>query len=283
MRVKRAGNGMCIVRHRVGLSLLLTLVAFFAAGCGGEGASEVPLAEPTTATVPATTAPPQRSPEPAAIPSPSASPETPSPTIGDAGNEAATGLPGQDAPAPAAGTTLAVIGVAADDTLNVRDVPGIDGEVFGELEPLADDVKATGRARRTESGVWYQIEGNAADDGWVNARYVAQLGETTDITSQLEEQPSAETMVQLADAVARLRISATSEGGDPRVVITGGPQVGDLGEVVIDIIGMADDAIAGERLRVFAHAADVEDGGFTLRTVERTLLCSRGVSDGLCA
>jgi hypothetical protein len=58
------------------------------------------------------------------------------------------------------------------------------------------------------------------------------------------------------------------------------PTVGDLGEVTYDVIGLGDDAVYGYRLHVFGEP--VTDG-FSLRTVERTYLCSRGVdADELC-
>lgn len=60
-----------------------------------------------------------------------------------------------------------------------------------------------------------------------------------------------------------------------------GPVTGDLGEVTIDVVGLADDSILGYRLRVFAHPPE-NNGDFTLKTVERTLLCRRGVSGELC-
>jgi hypothetical protein len=53
-------------------------------------------------------------------------------------------------------------------------------------------------------------------------------------------------------------------------------------DVVFDVIGVGDDAVLGVRLRVFG--APVQDGeGVELRSVERTLLCDRGVTDdGRC-
>lgn len=55
---------------------------------------------------------------------------------------------------------------------------------------------------------------------------------------------------------------------------------GDLTEVTYDVIGLGDDSILGFRLHIFAEESGA---GFTLRTVEATVLCGRGVSDGLCA
>jgi hypothetical protein len=58
------------------------------------------------------------------------------------------------------------------------------------------------------------------------------------------------------------------------------PAVGDLGEVTYDVIGLGDDAVFGFRLHVFGQPG--AGGDFSLKSVERTILCGRGVSDGLC-
>jgi len=86
-------------------------------------------------------------------------------------------------------------------------------------------------------------------------------------------------MVSLGLAVARTRAST-----DPRsdIVVVARPTSGDLGEVVIDVIGLGDDSVVGLRLRVFGQPIDT-DAGFELRSVEETVLCGRGVSsDGIC-
>jgi hypothetical protein len=60
-----------------------------------------------------------------------------------------------------------------------------------------------------------------------------------------------------------------------RVTVTVAPRlVGDLGEVTYDVVGFADDSVLGERLHVFGTPGDT----FTLKTVEATTLCRRGVS-----
>jgi len=65
-----------------------------------------------------------------------------------------------------------------------------------------------------------------------------------------------------------------------RIVMTVEPTFGELAEVTYDVIGLGDDAVFGYRLRVSGE--EVTDG-FSLNTVERTALCSRGVDgDGLC-
>ena len=258
------------------LGVLLLLVV---AACGGADDVASDAAEPTS---PAPTSGAVASPSPQSSPMPADDPASPSPATSPTVSAAGVGLAGEDVSGPPAGTMFAVVGVPADDVLNVRDVPGTDGEVFGSLEPLADGIRATGRARLVGNSVWYQIEGDAVDDGWVNSRHLAILGETTDITSELAERPAAETMLQLAEMVGDLRAPGAVEADGPSVVVSDGPSVGDLGEVTIDVLGFADDAISGERLHLFAEPG-MGGEGFTLRTVERTLLCARGVSDGLCS
>ena len=111
----------------------------------------------------------------------------------------------------------------------------------------------------------------------------AFVGGTDDITWQIVEHlgeiPSTETMVDLGLLVAH--VLAPDEGEGPQhISIVDGPTVGDLGEIAVEVVGLADDSVLGYRLRVFAHP--VESGGFALKSVERTLLCRRGVSGGLC-
>ena len=216
-------------------------------------------------------------PEPVATTSPTSS-AVPSPSVMPTPSSSA--LPGEPFDGPPAGSRLAVVGVAYDDVLNVRSVPGVDDAIIAELAPTDDDVVLSGRARLLPSSIWFELERDGG--GWVNASYLAFLGGTDDITSQvvsqLGERPTAETMLDLATIVAGARAS-----NDPpsQVVTVVAPTVGDLGEVTVDVVGLGDDAVRGERLVVFATP---DEGGesFTLRTVERTLLCGRGASDGSC-
>ena len=66
-----------------------------------------------------------------------------------------------------------------------------------------------------------------------------------------------------------------------RVRMSGAPSVGDLGEVIYDVVGFADDSVYGVRLYVYGQPTD--GGGFDLKSVEATALCRRGVTaDGFC-
>ena len=65
--------------------------------------------------------------------------------------------------------------------------------------------------------------------------------------------------------------------------VSGEPQVGEVSEITMDVVGQPDDSAHGFRLHVFATRNS--SGTFTLRNVEGTLMCyiDRGVSaDGIC-
>jgi hypothetical protein len=71
-----------------------------------------------------------------------------------------------------------------------------------------------------------------------------------------------------------------SEEPPSDIVLVEAPTVGDLGEVTYDVIGLGDDAVRGLRVHVFGTPITE---AFTLRTVEVTVICGRGVdADGLC-
>jgi len=187
----------------------------------------------------------------------------------------ATTVPGGDLPGtpvdfpPRASASLAVVGVAADDVLNVRSGPGTDFEVVATLTPLAEGVEARGENRQLPDGaVWARVFVSTGNLGWANTAFLLQLGDTTDETSAYyptpADRPTAPDLVALAEAVAT---EVASSEPRSRVTVVDGPSEGDLGEVTVDVLGIGDDSVGGFRLHVL------------LRTVEVTTLCSRGVDD----
>ncbi|MXW98150.1 MAG: hypothetical protein F4Y05_07765 [Acidimicrobiaceae bacterium] len=230
---------------------------------------------------------------------------------GDAPDDApepAVSLPGEPYEfGPAAGAALAVVGVSHDSVLNVRDVPA--GEIVARLdnvmnvgsEPVvyvreADSdaliatldlnrgVIATGNTRKLPTTIWHEIR-MADAVGWASSAFLSPLGATSDATAEvvavLGETPAAPTLEELARVVAR---AVASDDPPSRIVVSGTPVLGDLGEVTVDVLGLPDDAVRGFRLQVFAEQ-DSESDLFTLRTVESTTICDshRGVSEeGLC-
>lgn len=244
--------------------LLLPGLLLLAACTGGSPDPDVPgsTAEPVVTSTPSAPA----SSEPTASVAP---PTDTSPVPDDE-------LPGEPwGSGPAEGAELAVVGVAAGDVLDVRGGPGVAFPALGGIEPLGTTT-ATGRSRMAEDAVWTEVTADGAT-GWANLRHLAYAGQVTDVTSELGALPAGPDLVALARAVA-----GDGPDGDapPEVVVVDGPRVGDLAEVTVDVLGLADDAVLGSRLHVFAQP---DGAGFTVRTVERTVLCARGVDDeGLC-
>jgi hypothetical protein len=191
-------------------------------------------------------------------------------------------LPGDELGMANPGATYLVVGVAFDDTLNVRRGPGPEFEVVTELQPTGA-ATATGRDRLVDSGLWFELEVDGVT-GWANSVFLAQDASTQDLTSSVidandGQRPTASTMEELGLAVAELVEPAGGEEAPVQHVIVTPPTVGDLGEVTVDVVGLPDDSVLGWRLVIFATPTD---DGFTLSSVEGTVLCRRGVSDGLC-
>ena len=184
---------------------------------------------------------------------------------------------------PPNGAVLAVVGVEHDDVLNIRSNPGAGQPIVGTIAPTADDVVAMGETRALPS-FWTKVEHDGTT-GWVNMRFLAYVGQTIDVTSDLHEQlgPSIEaaTMEELGRLVAD--VSASEEPPSEIVEVVDETIDGDLGEVTFDVIGLGDDSVLGVRLHVFGEPLD---DLWRVRTVEQTILChpTRGVSDdGICA
>jgi hypothetical protein len=176
---------------------------------------------------------------------------------------------------------LGVIGVAHDDVLNLRAAPGASQPILERIPPLYESLIALGHTRDLGQAFWIEVDYDGTE-GWVNLRYVAFLGATTDETASiidnLGETPAARTMAQLGLTVAE----SLASPADPKseIVLTAAPTTGDLGEVTYDVVGLGDDAVRGVRVHVFGQPQGEE---FVLKTVEMTTLCGRGVTDdGFC-
>lgn len=184
---------------------------------------------------------------------------------------------------PADGDTVAVVGVAYDDVLNLRAGPGVGYDVLLGLDPMAENLVATGRHRLLESSIWDEVTVDGTM-GWANSSFIAYLGGVDDLTSTVQSQIGAPvatgTMLEMGQIVAESLASFDESG--VRIVVSTPPSVGDLGEITMDVIGLADDAQVGWRLHIFGAPSESGDG-FVLKSVEATSLCGRGVTgDGFC-
>ena len=251
------------------LGIVVIALAVLVTACGGDDDEEVGTADQTSTTA-STSSSSTSSTTDAATP-----PSTPSPPP-------LTALPGTPTEfGPPAGGTVAVVGVAFDDDLNVRSGPGTSNPVVATLGPT-DTARATGNNRQlADNSFWYEVETGGVT-GWAGAPFLLGLGSTDDITSRvitlLGARPSAANMLELGRIVADSQASMDVRS---KIVVVVAPTTGDLGEVTYDVIGLADDSIGGFRLHVFGQP---ESGGFSLKSVEATSLCSRGFGTpgGLC-
>ncbi len=198
-------------------------------------------------------------------------------------SSATTGLPGEPFEGFAKdGDVLAVMGVAHDDKLNIREAPGTDQALLTRVGPLEDNLTATGRAQALSRSIWYEVSTADGITGWANSSFLGFVGSVDDVTSAFldgGDPPVTETMQQMGELVAAAYVS--TEPGS-RVVQTVAPTAGDLHEITYDVIGVGDDSTGGYRLHIFAVSNGDNDEGFTLTSIERTTFCMRGLAGELC-
>ncbi|MEM7338839.1 MAG: SH3 domain-containing protein [Actinomycetota bacterium] len=85
--------------------------------------------------------------------------------------------------------TWTVIGVAFDDTLNVRADPDASALIVGELDPWSTDFAVLGE--EPVDGLWARIELPDATRGWVNRRFI--VGQPDTLTAEDEFDLTAQT------------------------------------------------------------------------------------------
>lgn len=173
-----------------------------------------------------------------------------------------------------------VIGVRHDDVLNLRAGPGVGAGILDEIPPTFTDLVALGNTRQLPGSFWIEVDYEGTE-GWVHLGFVGYEGVVDDLTSivvdELGEIPVEATMTELGELVAGV---FASEDPQSDIVQVTPVTSGDLAEVTYDVIGLGDDAVRGLRLHVFA---EVVDDGFSLKSVEVTTICGRGVDgDELC-
>ncbi len=265
------------MNQRTRLLATVAAFAFVAAACSGSGDNFVPVTvESTTSAVPAatTTTTVVLTTTTAAPPASSTTTTTVAPTT------TTTVLPGDPMDfGPSAGDVLAVIGVESDDVLNVRQAPGINQDIVATAPPLSHNLIAVGNTRALPNSIWIEITLNGTP-GWVSYSFVGYLGDTDDATAEVVADYGSIPSGASVDEVVEFTL-ATFVSVDPqsRVTRPAAPIVGDPTEVTVDVVGIGDDAVRGYRLHIFVQ---LEAGVYSLMSVERTYICGRGVSGGLC-
>jgi hypothetical protein len=256
-------------------ALILGLLTMLVAACGGDEGATTTTSSPTTTTEATTTT---SSPTTTTTSSPTTTETSPTTTTTVTTSTTLAGEPIDFGPAD--GDVLMVIGVRHDDVLNLRAGPGAGAPIVDEIPPNFSDLIALGNTRQLPGSFWTEVDYEGAA-GWVHMSYIGYEGVVVDQTStvvdELSEIPVAATMTELGELVAAV---FASEEPDSDIVQATPVTSGDLTEVTYDVIGLGDDAVRGLRLHLFAEPVD---DAYSLKSVEETVICGRGVDDaGLC-
>jgi len=257
---------------------LVAVLALFTAACGGDAGTTTT----TVATTTSSTTSPSTSATQVTTTTTTPNTTTTAPTTTTTEAVGSTTLAGQPIDfGPAEGDVLMVIGVRHDDVLNLRAAPGANQPIIDEIPATFADLIALGNTRELPSSFWIEVDFDGTE-GWVHMGYIGYEGDVTDATAavidELGERPVESTMQGLAERVAEVFASEADPESDIVQVTT--VTTGDLAEVTYDIVGLGDDAVRGVRIHVFAEEVDA---GFSLRTVETTIICGRGVDpDAAC-
>ena len=261
---------------RVTAALVVPL-AILAVSCAAAPLSDDPAANPaptTSSVTPSSTIPAT------APPSAPQEPDTITSTTTANTNSTPDSRPVR-VPGPPSQSTWMVVGVEFDDVLNIRAAPGATSAVIGELAPTEAGVTSTGEAVAVKGSTWWEIE-SGRTCGWVNARFLAAQGSTTDITSLVVDLGAGLPAAASMEELARLVVGLLSGDGE-QLVIVGDAGSDDLTDVSVDVLPEdIDDSVRGHRLRIFGQR-DGEAGPYSLYGVEATSLCWRSADElGQC-
>ena len=268
--------------------ILLASVAVLVAGCSGQApdTQPTPSLAATTATAPTASL--------SATPSASTAPSVTQATTATAQPDSTA--PAYAAPVPEAdlpGTAIEfyfsepggaadVVGIAADASLAVRALPQDAAATIDEFSPTGE-VTLAGRERRVNTSVWTEVE-TANGFGWVRSAqlgYVIDAGrEVTASLSGTDHDAGGASGADYVQALGQAYAAALAEntGASPSLSVTlvDVPE-SPTGPYIVDILGLPDDAILGERLEI-----TLLDGGNRVTAVTSYAICGRGVSGDLC-
>ncbi len=194
---------------------------------------------------------------------------------------------------PPIGQVLAVVGVAHDDVLNFRMGPDPSADLVDTVAPGATSpqIVSSGGGRLLPNAAWWQVTVDG-QEAWANLAYLGMLGVSDDALDELLTAGPGETAPTIEAYVDALAASRAA-GPEPRTELVT-PVEGldaDGATVTVDVIGLGDDAVKGERyVLTFSITFDDPDDpsrepiSYTLVGAERTVICGRGLAEGgLCA
>ncbi len=100
-------------------------------------------------------------------PSPTALPETSPPS------PSSTPTSQPSSPTPEISHPYAVVGVEANDVLNIRDGAGVENPITGTIPPNGINIEKTGKGVEVDGSIWFPIR-YQNNEGWVNSHFLAQ-------------------------------------------------------------------------------------------------------------
>lgn len=182
---------------------------------------------------------------------------------------------------PPAGERLDVVGVRHDDVLNFRERPDPSAPIVDTAAPKSTSpaIVSSGEGRLLTGSAWWKVT-VGGEPAWANFQFLGTLGVTDDVLDDLAASlpaTSAPTVEDLIDDIAQARAA----GPEPDVAFVTPVEGHDGGEaqVTIDVIGIGDDAVKGER---FVLTFDREVESVELIGAMRTVICGRGLSGRAC-
>lgn len=174
----------------------------------------------------------------------------------------------------------AMVGIAGLDSANapeiIRTQPSFDAEQVSEVWRTGS-VELAGREWNNttlpDEGYWAEVRLDGIQ-GWMPSANLFYFGGVEDVTGEYADIEPVQDPYQALGTIGE----RSANGMGRWAVVTTPDDTGD-GAYRLDVTGMQDDAQAGERLRV---SFDEDHGLFRVAQVERTLLCARGVTEGMC-
>lgn len=178
---------------------------------------------------------------------------------------------------------LAVVRVAPDDVLWVREAPSAGAKPVGKLSYDARDIAATGRVCRAGDTSWFEVS-SGSTRGFANGRFLMPTTAPSDETARFSKVIGGSgfaTAEELAQALGRALAREHTEPSEVRfeAKLVGVMRNGARAVAVIYACCYADDSVMGEQ--IFVDAVE-RSGLWTLERARVSRLCPRGASGSAC-
>jgi hypothetical protein len=178
---------------------------------------------------------------------------------------------------------LAVVRVAPDDVLWLRQGPGAREKPLGKLAHDARQVATTGRVCRTGDTTWYEVT-SGSERGFANGKYLVPATEPADATPRFAKLLGGTRATTPEELAGALKDGLKREQTEPSEVrfdatLLGVARSGTRAVVVLHACCYADDSVMGEQIWLDALE---RDGRWVLERARVIKLCPRGASSSAC-